>query len=173
MEKSSETECLIKKSNEILEENTSHSMQTNQESKKTIKNPQYPLKSTTESTQGSKASRRCRSSSASKSIKLFRSQRLAQTKLNSMVRLRRLNKELKAAKIIGAIIGTFLVLWTPFMMVVILACVNVPISMNTVIVVKCFHYANSAVNPILYVMLNSEFRTAARSMMTKLGAIYS
>ena len=106
--------------------------------------------------------------SSCSAMKLLRSQRLAQMKLKSMARLKRLNRELKAAKIIGVIIGTFLVSWTPFMAVVILDSVQVPISMNTVIIVKCLHYANSAFNTILYVVLNKEFRRIARSMVRRI-----
>ena len=90
-------------------------------------------------------------------------------RLKSINRLRHLNREMKAAKLIAAIIGTFLVLWTPFLMVVILASVGVAISINTVIIAKCLHYANSAINPILYVVLNTAFRRAARSVLRKLG----
>ena len=104
-------------------------------------------------------------------MKFFRSEGLAEIRLKSIGRLKRLNREMKAAKLIAANIGTFLILWTPFMVVVILASVGVPVSLNTVIIAKCLHYANSAINPILYVFLNIAFRRAARNVVSKLGII--
>ena len=104
-------------------------------------------------------------------MKLFRLEGLAEMRLKSIDCLRRINIEMEAAKLIAAIVGTFLVLWTPFMLVVILASFGVPVSLDTVIIAKCLHYANSAVNPILYVVLNMPFRRAARSVMSKFGII--
>ena len=104
-------------------------------------------------------------------MNISRSEDHTEVKLKSTVHVRRLKREMKAAKHIGAIIGTFLVLWTPFMLVVILASFEVPISMDTITIAKCLHYANSAVNPILYAVLNRAFRRAARGLMRNLGFI--
>ena len=105
------------------------------------------------------------------SVNTSRSEDHTEVRLKSTVRIRRLNREMKAAKHIGLMIGTFVVLWTPFMLVVMLASFEVPISMDTITIVKCLHYANSAVNPILYAVLNRAFRKAARGVMRNLGFI--
>ena len=59
------------------------------------------------------------------------------------------------------------------MIVVLLTSFDVPVSMDTVIVAKCLHYANSAINPILCVVLNKQFRRAVRNFMRKLGIVKS
>ena len=71
-------------------------------------------------------------------------------------------KELKATKTISLVIGAFLVCWSPFFVLSILSkyCTQCTISFEVVIIVKWLHYANSALNPIIYSMHNREFRAA-------------
>eukprot|EP00795_Rhopilema_esculentum_P006863 gene6863-12462_t len=79
----------------------------------------------------------------------------------------RFKKETKGAKVIGAIIGTFLLLWTPFIMIVVLSILSIRVSTATIMAVKCLHYANSAINPILYIVLNIALRKEVKKVLSK------
>lgn len=54
------------------------------------------------------------------------------------------------------------------MIVIVLVYVDVRVSFDVVLLAKCLHYSNSAINPILYVILNSVFRKALRKVPAKL-----
>eukprot|EP00794_Sanderia_malayensis_P018083 gene18083-19890_t len=114
--------------------------------------------------------RRCNRVST-RSRRFFKSDSLAEIKNKSILRFQRFQREVREAKMIGLIIGTFLSLWTPFMLVVVLSSFKVAVSMDMIVVVKCLHYANSATNPILYVLLNKIFRQAVRKVFEKAGLL--
>ena len=103
--------------------------------------------------------------------RFFKSDSLSDIKQKSLLRFRKFQREFRAAKIIGLIIGTFIILWTPFMLVVILSSLKVPVSYNMVMTAKCLHYANSAINPILYVVLNRMFRKGVKKALFKICLI--
>ena len=76
-------------------------------------------------------------------------------------KVRRFKKEIRAAKVVGFIMGTFLVCWTPFMVFIVLAITGFNgFDMRSLSVAVSLHYLNSAINPILYVMLNKVYRKA-------------
>lgn len=77
------------------------------------------------------------------------------------------DKELKATKTISLVIGAFLVCWLPFFVLSILSqyCTQCTISFEVVIIVKWLHYANSALNPIIYSMHNRDFRAALQTIL--------
>ena len=76
-------------------------------------------------------------------------------------KVRRFRKEIRAAKVVGFIMGTFLICWTPFMVFVVLALAGYEgFDMRSLAVAVSLHYLNSAINPILYVMLNKVYRKA-------------
>lgn len=81
-----------------------------------------------------------------------------------------LAKELKAAKTIGVVIGSFAICWTPFF------CLNLlhglckecqPIPSEAILVSKWMHYGNSVLNPIIYACMNREFRTGFRVLLAR------
>lgn len=81
-----------------------------------------------------------------------------------------LSKELKAAKTIAVVIGAFTICWTPFF------CLNLlyglchqclPIPTEAIIVSKWMHYGNSVLNPIIYAVMNREFRTGFRMLLAR------
>lgn len=76
-------------------------------------------------------------------------------------------KELKATKTISLVIGAFLVCWLPFFVLSIMSqhCTQCTISFEVVIIVKWLHYANSALNPIIYSMHNRDFRAALQTIL--------
>lgn len=77
------------------------------------------------------------------------------------------DKELKATKTISLVIGAFLVCWLPFFILSIVSqrCQKCTISFEVVIIVKWLHYANSALNPIIYSMHNRDFRATVQSIL--------
>ncbi|CAB3984937.1 octopamine receptor-like [Paramuricea clavata] len=77
------------------------------------------------------------------------------------------DKELKATKTISLVIGAFLACWLPFFVLSLLSkyCTKCTISFEVVIIVKWLHYANSALNPIIYSMHNRDFRAALQSIL--------
>lgn len=76
-------------------------------------------------------------------------------------KVRRFRKEIRAAKVVGFIMGTFLICWTPFMVFVVMTLAGYEgFSMRSFVVAISLHYLNSAINPILYVMLNKVYRKA-------------
>eukprot|EP00795_Rhopilema_esculentum_P010227 gene10227-18912_t len=100
-----------------------------------------------------------------RSVKFFKSESIIEMKQQGLCRFKRLQREVKASKVIGRIIGTFLLLWTPFMVVVVMTSLDIKVSMKTVITTKCLHYANSAINPILYVVFNKNFKKALSRLL--------
>ena len=53
------------------------------------------------------------------------------------------------------------------MLLVILGVFDVPFSVEVVIIAKCLHYANSAMNPFLCILLHMPLRRAVRRLMKK------
>ena len=74
-----------------------------------------------------------------------------------------LSKESKAARVLGVIMGVFVVCWLPFflMYAIVPFCENcTPPSRRVVDFVTWLGYVNSSFNPIIYTIFNKDFRTA-------------
>ena len=82
-------------------------------------------------------------------------------------KIRRFKKELRAAKVVALIMGTFLVCWTPFFVLIMCYAFHVEVPMRSIMICKLLHYTNSAINPILYVVLNKVYRSAVVKVMKK------
>jgi len=80
--------------------------------------------------------------------------------------LRRLNREKKAAKTVGVIIGCFVLCWAPFFTVYVLGvfCADCtpPIAF---VVFFWLGYCNSAINPFVYALCSKDFRFAFRRLL--------
>ncbi|XP_012558634.2 muscarinic acetylcholine receptor M3 [Hydra vulgaris] len=84
------------------------------------------------------------------------------TKIKREKKIREFKREMRATKVIGLIMGTFLFCWTPFMAVIILSTIAPRSSYlaSYIMFTKDLHYLNCAINPILYVVLNRVYRSA-------------
>ncbi|EDO47702.1 predicted protein [Nematostella vectensis] len=81
--------------------------------------------------------------------------------------------DLKAAKTIAIVIGTFLVCWGPFFLYnfstyLFFCCklkYDIKVMVPAIQCVKWLHYLNSCLNPIIYTCLNRTYRTAFLKLM--------
>ncbi|XP_070558408.1 histamine H1 receptor-like [Ptychodera flava] len=77
-----------------------------------------------------------------------------------------LNRERKAAKQLGVIMGCFILCWLPyFIMFLIVTLCKDCVSENVYAVAIWLGYINSTLNPILYPLCNQNFRRAFRKML--------
>lgn len=77
-------------------------------------------------------------------------------------------REIKAALKLSFILACFVASWTPFMALNIEHFLdpNCHIGMATVKYFKLLHYSNSALNPILYVLLNKTWKTVVKMTLS-------
>lgn len=79
--------------------------------------------------------------------------------------------EMKAAKVIGIVVGAFLICWAPFLLTNLavnycLKCAkNFPV--EGVYILKLLQYTSSALNPYIYTCLNIDFRVAVKRLMCR------
>ena len=80
--------------------------------------------------------------------------------------LRRLNREKKAAKTVGVIVGCFIICWAPFFSVYVLGVFCVDCTPPVLFVVFFWlGYCNSAINPFVYALCSKDFRFAFRRLL--------
>lgn len=73
----------------------------------------------------------------------------------------------KAAITVGVIMGVFLVCWVPFFCVnIVAAFCKTCIGGQTFKILSWLGYSNSAFNPIIYSIFNTEFREAFKRLLT-------
>ncbi|XP_012553582.2 beta-2 adrenergic receptor [Hydra vulgaris] len=94
--------------------------------------------------------------------------------INSNTKLRHLKREFKAALTLSLILSCFIITWTPFMSLNMVHLANIKVSQILVKYFKILHYANSAFNPVLYVVLNQKWRKAfAKILCFRKVKVYS
>ena len=85
----------------------------------------------------------------------------------------RLSTDVKAIKTIAIVVVAFFLCWCPFFVVVLVngfcKCVS---NEHLIVLVKVMHYSNSALNPIIYVWHNTQYRKAFVTALTKFAHLY-
>ena len=82
-------------------------------------------------------------------------------------------KELKAAKTIAVVVGAFVVCWLPFVTLNVIYSLCDPsqdcpvVNPAVIMVTKWMHYGNSLLNPIIYTVMNREFRRAFKALLCR------
>lgn len=76
-------------------------------------------------------------------------------------------KETKAAKMVALVLGTFIFTWAP-LFVIMIVDIAMKQSVNSYIYAGGVIFAtlNSALNPIIYACMNSEFRDTFKAFLT-------
>ena len=87
-------------------------------------------------------------------------------------KIKRFKKELRAAKVVALIMGTFLFCWTPFISLVAMEGIKPYVKFDYprrfVVYAKALHFINSTLNPILYVVLNRVYRSAVMKIIKRI-----
>lgn len=78
-------------------------------------------------------------------------------------------RELRVTKMLGIVVGAFVLCWGPFFAVVLLyaVCPACPNFYGLVPTSKWLHYANSTLNPIIYMFFTRTFRSAFRRLLVR------
>lgn len=78
-------------------------------------------------------------------------------------------RELRVTKMLGIVVGAFVLCWGPFFSIVVLyaVCSNCPDDYGWVNTSKWLHYANSTLNPLVYVFFTRTFRSAFRRLLVQ------
>jgi len=80
--------------------------------------------------------------------------------------LRRLNREKKAAKTVGVIVGCFVLCWAPFFTVYVLGVFCAGCTPQIAFAIFFWlGYCNSAINPFVYALCSKDFRFAFRRLL--------
>ena len=94
----------------------------------------------------------------------------ANTPAQSPVRQNSFWKEFKAAKTLAVVVGAFVICWLPFVVINMIYSLcepqRCPVAKPEVILVtKWMHYGNSLLNPIIYTVMNRDFRKAFKVLL--------
>ena len=80
---------------------------------------------------------------------------------------RELSAEVRITRSLAIVIGCFICCWLPFFTLYIIRAVCHCLSFNAIEFFFWLGYSNSAINPVLYAILNKNFRNAFRNILWK------
>ena len=84
---------------------------------------------------------------------------------------RRFLKEFKAAKTLAVVVGAFVISWLPFVTLNVIYSLCDPsydcplLKPEVIMATKWMHYGNSLLNPLIYTVMNREFRRAFKTLL--------
>jgi len=78
---------------------------------------------------------------------------------------REISAEVRITRSLAVVIGCFIVCWLPFFTLYIIRAVCLCLSVNAIEVFIWLGYSNSSINPVLYAILNKNFRLAFKNLV--------
>ena len=82
--------------------------------------------------------------------------------------LRKFNRDVKAIRTLGTLMGLFCFCWLPFFLMYLILpfCRDCYLPPEAASAITWLGYANSLINPMVYAFLNRDFRTAFKKLLT-------
>jgi hypothetical protein len=80
------------------------------------------------------------------------------------LRRREITAEVRITRSLAIVIGCFICCWLPFFTLYIIRAVCLCLSFNAIEFFFWLGYSNSAINPVLYAILNKNFRVAFKNI---------
>lgn len=87
------------------------------------------------------------------------------------IRRRDISAEVRITRSLAIVIGCFICCWFPFFTLYIIRAVCLCLSFNAIEFFVWLGYSNSSINPVLYAILNKNFRLAFQNLFLSLRRI--
>ena len=88
--------------------------------------------------------------------------------MNIRSRSKKVNRDVKAIRTLGTLMGLFCFCWLPFFLMYLILpfCPDCYLPPEAASAITWLGYANSLINPMVYAFLNRDFRTAFKKLLT-------
>lgn len=88
--------------------------------------------------------------------------------MNIRTRSKKFNKDVKAIRTLGTLMGVFCFCWVPFFLMYLILpfCPHCYLPPEVASAITWLGYANSLINPMVYAFLNRDFRTAFKKLLS-------
>ena len=91
---------------------------------------------------------------------------------SQQIRRREITAEMRITRSLAIVIGCFICCWFPFFTLYIIRAVCLCLSFNAIEFFVWLGYSNSSINPVLYAILNQNFRLAFKNLFLSLRRIF-